>query len=974
MDVKQGEQVCGFRLERETVLADIQSTAKEFYHEKSGARLLYMENKDDNKVFSVTFRTPPQDNNGLPHILEHSVLCGSRKYPLKEPFVELAKGSLNTYLNAMTYPDKTMYPVASRNAKDFRNLMDVYLDAVFFPNIYNGPETLMQEGWHYELDDANGEITYKGVVYNEMKGALSSPEAVLDNGIMEALFPDTAYRFESGGNPENIPELTNEQFVDFHKQYYHPSNAYLYLYGDLNIVDCLEYLDAAYLSRFSKIEVASAIGEQAPFTGKVEKTLYYPVGSQDSMVDKALLSMNFVVGKAYDAKLSLAFSILEYLLLETPAAPLKKALLEAGIGKDVKGNFADYLLQPVFEIIITGTNAEQKALFVKTATAELERLVAEGIDKTLLEACINMFEFKLREADYGSRPKGLEYNTNCLKSWLHDYSPVVHFQYTSLFTELRSALGTDYFEQLIKQYLLDNPHQAVVVLQAKPGLAEEKERAVKKELAEYKASLMQDEIARLVKTTEFFKQRQAEPDSAENLATIPLLALDDIEPQAEALPLCERMEADVPVLYHSLPTNGIVYMNLYFDARRVPQSLLPYMFLLAEIIGKVSTADYDYSELSTKINLHTGGILSQVGVYTDYKDSDVYWPKFIIKTKALEQKVSNLVELVRQIVSGSRFDNEDRLGELVREIKSRWDMTLFSRGHLLAVNRALSYFSPSAGYSEQGMLEFYGFVTDLEKYFREKSAEIRGNLAKVAELVFSKENLLASVTAEECGYELFRQAFQEKFQSLPETTLPVCQYDFASGQRNEGFMTAGKVQYVVKTANFRKLGYDYHGSLKVLETILNYDYLWTRVRVQGGAYGGFVRMECNGNVVFSSYRDPNLKETLLIFDETDEYLQVFTLSEREKLKYIIGTMSRLDAPLTAAQKGEQATVRYIRRVSQAELQQEREEVLATQTGQLNQFAPLIHKAMQQNYLCVIGSEQKVHAAQEVFKRICHLSC
>ncbi|MBP2650285.1 MAG: Peptidase associated domain protein [Firmicutes bacterium] len=969
----QAELYYGFRLEEEKILKDIHSTAKVFYHEKSGARLFFLENTDDNKVFSITFRTPPGDNKGLPHILEHSVLCGSRKYPLREPFVELAKGSLNTYLNAMTYPDKTMYPIASRNAKDFRNLMDVYLDGVFNPNIYNAPEILMQEGWHYELADNNSEITYKGVVYNEMKGALSSPEAILDNKIMETLFPDTAYRFESGGNPEVIPELTYEEFIQFHKQYYHPANAYIYLYGDIDLADNLKFLDEAYLSKFTTIEVPSDVRVQAPFSSPVAKTFDYPVGVYDSVEDKTLLSLTFTVGKTYEAELMLAFEILEYLLLENPAAPLKKALIKAGVGKEVKGSFARYLLQPTFGIIAVGTNEAQEATFIKTITAELERLVSVGIDKKLIEACINKFEFKMREADYGARPKGIQYNTKCLESWLYDKSPMVHFEYTELFEKIKLALTTNYFEQLIEKYLLKNPHRAVVALKPSSGLAEEKERALRQHLAAYKASLTSGEVAELLEKTARLKIRQETPDSLENLATIPLLAIEDIDPNVEMLPLSEECIDGIPVLYHSLDTNGIAYVNFYFDTRRVPQRYLSYVYLLAEILGKVSTVDYAYAELSNEVNLHLGSITYNVAVYTENDNIDVYWPKFIVKTKALVNKLPEVTRLIQQIITGSRFDNSQRIGELIKAVKARWDMTLYSRGYMLAVNRAMSYFSPSASYSEQGMLAFYDFITDLEKNFPGNSVEITSNLANVADLIFSKENLLVSITADEQGYAKFRQTFAKLGATLPGAIYPICQYDFVPDCRNEGLMTAGKVQYVVKAANFRKIGATYHGGLKVLETILLYDYFWTRVRVQGGAYDGFAKIEPNGNVIFASYRDPNLKETLAIFDETADYLREFRLDEREKIKYIIGTINRLDAPLTTAQKGEQAAIRYIRKISTADLVRERQEVLKIQAQQISQFADLIDKVMQQNYLCVLGNEQKIHDNETAFDQIVHLS-
>ncbi len=959
----------GFRLEEEKKIEEINSTAKIFYHEKSGARLFYLGNEDDNKVFSITFRTPPEDSTGVAHIVEHSVLCGSRQFPLKEPFVELVKGSLNTYLNAMTFPDKTMYPIASRNEKDFHNLMNVYLDAVFYPNIEKCPETLMQEGWHYELDDKEGEITYKGVVYNEMKGVFSSPDAILDQKIFEVMFPGTAYGVESGGDPDDIPNLTQEQFVAFHKQYYHPANSYIFLYGDLNLDENLKFLNEAYLNSFEKIDVPSEITSQPAFAQKVEKIFDYPIAPDDNMDDKTFMSMNFVLGQATDSEKCLAFQILEYLLLETPAAPLKKVLIEAGLGKDVVGTFVRSIFQPTFGIIVAGTNEGEKEKFIHVVEEELKRLVVEGIDKKLIEACINIFEFTLREANYGSRPRGLVYSIKCMDSWLYDESPLIHLEYTATLEKIKSALTTDYFEQLIKKYLLNNNHQALVILRPQYGLIEKKEEEVREQLAKYKASLSAGEIDQLIEQTAQLKRNQQIPDSPEALATIPLLDLADIETQAEELPLVKKDEMGVAVLLHPLYTNEIAYVNMYFDTHVVPQEQLPYVYLLAEILGKVATQEYNYGELSNEVNIHTGGIGFDVTVFTEKENDETYLPKFVVKGKSLVEKMPKLFTLFAQIIAQSQFSDGKRMQELVQEIKSNWDMNLFRRGQQIVTNRVLSYFSPIAKYNEIGMLQFYDFIADLEKNFATKSVELCTNLEKVSKLIFNKEKLLVSITVEEKNYPKFQQSFSDFYKCLIAETLPIVQYTFDHTQRNEGLMIAGKVQYVVKGANFRKLGYSYTGSLKVLETILRYDYLWTRVRVQGGAYGGFAKFERNGNMVFGSYRDPNLKETLMVYDEMSAYLKNFAVDQREMTKYVIGTMSQLDTPLTSSQKGERATNQYIRKISFDQIQKERNEILATQQEDISRLADLVDEAMKQNYLCVFGNEQKIKENQNLFTTV-----
>ncbi|MCJ7687989.1 MAG: insulinase family protein, partial [Clostridiaceae bacterium] len=541
----------GFKLIQEKKIEELNSVTRLFKHEKSGARLLHLENDDDNKVFSIGFRTPPKSSNGLPHILEHSVLCGSKKFPTKEPFVELIKGSLNTFLNAMTFSDKTIYPLASKNEKDFFNLMDVYLDAVFYPNLYSQPEILMQEGWHYELENKEDKLNYKGVVYNEMKGAFSSPEGTLMRKIQESLFPDTSYGVESGGDPESIPDLSQEEFIGFHKKYYHPSNSYIFLYGDGDIDKQLKFISEEYLNHFDETFVDSAIMLQKPFSSMKEDVVDYPISADDDESGKTYLSMNFVSGdNINNPELHLAFEILEYLLLESAAAPLKKVLVEAELGKDVFGSFDNSILQPVFSIVVKNSNESEKERFKEIVFEALRNIVKEGIDKKLIEACINITEFKLREADLGGFPKGLYYYITSMDSWLYDKDPTMHLEYESYLSKIKSALTTDYFEKLIEKYILNNTHSSMVILNGKKGLAEKKSKELEEKLARYKASLSELEIQKIIKGTKALKERQTTPDSDEALETIPLLERSDIETVVEHLPLKEREEHGVKVLSH----------------------------------------------------------------------------------------------------------------------------------------------------------------------------------------------------------------------------------------------------------------------------------------------------------------------------------------------------------------------------------------------------------------------------------------
>jgi Zn-dependent M16 (insulinase) family peptidase len=970
MKLEVNKDYHGFHLKEERRLEEINSTGRLFYHTKSGARLVHIENDDDNKVFSITFRTPPPDSTGVPHILEHSVLCGSRKFPSKEPFVELAKGSLNTFLNAMTFPDKTMYPVASKNDKDLFHLMDVYLDAVFYPNIYKFPEILMQEGWHYELNSKDAPLSYVGVVYNEMKGVFSSPESILFRKIPESLFPHTPYGLESGGDPDVIVKLTQEQFLDFHKKYYHPSNSYIFLYGNGNVVEQLKFINEEYLIDFDKSDSNSQIPLQSPFSQRQEIIINYPLSPDDSEENKTFLSFNVVVGKATEPELYFAFDILEHMLLETPGAPLKKALIDAKIGKDVFGEFDSSLLQPTFSVIVKNSEEALKDKFLDITFKTLNYLAQKEIDKKLIEAAINRKEFKLREADYRGYPKGLYYAIQCMDSWLYDTDPFIHLEYEPVLKKIKKALTSNYFEELIKKYLINSSHSSVVMVKPEKGLEEKRAAKLQQALDGYKAGLEDDQVAALVIKTEELRRRQAEPDSPETLAKIPLLTLKDITPETEKLPCIETEEEGITVLSHPQFTSHIAYMNLYFDTTGVSQDLIPYIALLARVMRKVDTDKYNYADLANEIDIHTGGIDFSAEAFSDMTDDSIYFPKMVVKSRALAGKLPKLVELVSEVLSHSQFNDEHRLREIIQEAKSRIEMNIFQHGHAIASSRIFSYFSPVGKYGEllKG-LSLYHFINDLEKNFEQKVPLIRENLKNTALQIFNRHNLLVSITTAEEDYVHFQKIFPHLLDHLGSEKEDKLTYHFELKPDNEGLLTPGKVQYVAKGYNYRQLGYHYSGILQVMRTIARLDYLWNRVRVQGGAYGGFANIFRNGNIFFGSYRDPHLKQTLNVFDEAENYLRDFVTSPREMTKYIIGTISTLDAPLTPSMKGERATAYYISSITQEDLQRERDEVLRTQLTDIRNCAELIADTMKQNCFCVLGSETKIRENEALFKKL-----
>jgi len=965
---KKGNCYNGFELLEEKKINEVNSIARLFSHSKSGARLLHLENDDNNKVFSISFRTPPMDNTGLPHILEHAVLCGSKKFPLKDPFIELAKGSLNTYLNAMTFSDKTMYPIASQNHKDFINLMDVYLDAVLHPNIYNGPESFMQEGWHYELNNTDEPLSIKGVVYNEMKGAFSSPEQVLFGKIQESLFPDTVYRFESGGDPESIPDLTYEQFLNFHKNYYHPSNSYIYLYGNGNLMEHLKFIDEQYLNEFDKIEVDSSINIQPSFNQAKEIEEVYSISIDENDENKTYISKNYAIGQSNDSEKVLAFSILNYLLLGSPAAPLKKALIEANIGKDVFGSFDSSILQPTLSIIVKNTNVESKDVFLKIIKDTLENIVDSGIDKKLIEAAINIHEFKFREADYGHRPKGLVYNIKAMNTWLYGEDPWLQLEYENSLNNIKTALETNYFEKLIQTDILNNCHSSLLILKPQKGLSNEKDMEEKNRLKEYRQQLSKDEVSEIINQKNNLENYQAKIETDEALSTIPLLSREDIISEVEDISLVKLVEKDVEILHHSENTNGITYVNLFFDTKSVPQELIPYTVLLSSLLGKVRTENHSYEELSNLININTGGIYSKVETFSFKYSHKEYLPKFVVKSSVLTSNMKNLFNLLNELMNKTKFDEINRVKEVIAEMKSRLEMTIFDQGHAMAARRVNSYFSPIAKYIENTHgIEYYMFISNLDNKFNEEQEIILENLKKVFNMIFNKNNMLISITAEENDFKTIKEEVISLIEILPSDKLEKHEYSFDLGQKNEGLLTSGKVQYVAKGYNFKELGYEYSGHMQVLKTIVSLDYLWNKIRVAGGAYGSLANFSKNGNLLLSSYRDPNLEETFNVYDNMFKYIEDFNADEREMRKYIIGTISNMDTPLSPFMKGDRATNYYISGTTLNERQIERNQVLSTTVEDIKKYSSLLTDVMKENYLCVLGNEDKIRNNKKHFK-------
>ena len=956
----------GFRLERIEHIQEINGTAYEMKHEKSGARLIYIDSPDTNKVFNIAFRTTPSDSTGVAHIMEHSVLCGSRKFPLKEPFVELVKGSLNTFLNAMTYPDKTMYPVASKNDKDFHNLMDVYLDAVFFPRAATTPDILMQEGWHYELENKDDELTYKGVVFNEMKGVYSSPDSILERQTMRELFPNTTYGVDSGGDPDHITDLTYDQFKEFYRIHYHPANSYIFLYGTMNIEEQLDFLNDEYLDKFDKIDIHTEVQLQEPFD--IGKIVSYPysIGSDESEDNKTLHALSYVLPPMTPEE-SLAFEVLTHALLTSPAAPLKQALVKAGIGSDVSGYYLDSIRQPMWNVSVSGSELLKQNELQRIVESTLQSICEEGFDKELLEASLNSIEFALRENDFGGRPIGLAYVIRMMDRWLYDMDPLELLHYEADLGRIQEGLKTSYFEDLVSRTLLKNEHKALVSLYPERGLQEEHDKAVKAELSRIKAGMTDDEITDVIEQTKYLKEVQEKPDSEETLESIPLLELADLDPTIEAI---ERREIQVgETKVHFVPTfaKGINYSAFYFKLDCLSEDELFYADIISDILGRIDTKR-SYESLGKDINFNLGGLTSDITAIGVEDSRDEFVPLFILRAKALHSKLSDLCRLVNEVITESSFVDETRLTELVQEGKAIWDNEAFRRGNTIVTQRLLSQVSSIGAFRDSGNLGYYQKISELANNPAALPL-LPEKLAIVAKKIFRANNVEIMFVGEELECNVFISMIEPIISAWNVEELPTNVLSFTRSTHNEAIVTAGKVQYVAQGGNFKDHGYNHCGPMSVLETILRYEYLWIRIRVQGGAYGAFANFYNDGSMIFCSYRDPNLAETLNVYKKLPDYLRNLTLTDREMRKYIIGTMSGLDIPMTPALRGPRAMGLYFSRTDLAKKVEFRKEVINCKPSYISDLADVVDAVIKDNHICAMGNEQKIKDTTNIFDSI-----
>lgn len=965
-----------YRVEYKDNLTDINSFGAVLRHIKSGARICIVANDDDNKFFSIGFRTTPADSTGVPHIIEHTVLCGSEKFPVKDPFMELAKGSLNTFLNALTFPDKTVYPVASTNDRDFKNLMDVYMDAVLHPNIFKHEEIFKQEGVRYELFDRKDEIKLNGVVYSEMKGAFSDPQEHLAKAVMAALMPDNTYHVISGGDPDVIPSLTYEEYLKFYKRYYHPSNSFVYLYGNCDMKERLNWLDREYLSGYDAIDPDSDVAFQKPTGEIIRKAVNYP--SDENGDNSTYITFASVVSDYSDTLKDMAAAVLEEVLLEAPGAPLKKAIIDAGICDDVSGRFDSDLRQRVFSVEALQAGKNKSEDFYNCITGTVKDLIKNGLSKRSILAAINKLEFSYREADYGMMPKGLIYNFGIYETWLYDDSKAFSMLHGNAdYEKLRTLLDTGYFEKLLSDIFINTEHACLIELLPDANMGKFTDEALAKKLAEKKASMSAEKIDELIKASNDLRAYQEEPSSQEDLMKIPMLNISDIKRTAEFVGTDLDESLYVPVFRQNIFTSGITYINIYFDLPEIPIELIPYASLLSDVLGSIDTKEHTYLELGNDINIMTGGISSMVAFFEKKGDADYYRPVFKITAKALSENVSYALKYSAEMMYESKLEDTKRLKQIITESKAGLINSMISEPSSAAMSRSLSYISKRGMFGEMvSGMDYLEFIKDIEENFEDRKQEISDKLRETAKLIFTRENCFINVTCDENGYGKFTQALggfglaESKIQERRNLIDNGAKFDFKPEKLNEGITCMGQVNYVSVSGNAYRNGFKLGGVNNVINNILSLGYLWDKIRVRGGAYGCFARLVApSGNMLITTYRDPNISESKKAFDGIPEYLENFAPHDRDMAKYILGTISSADRPLNPNLKGEIALMRKLSGITEESLNKEREEILSCSVEDVRKQAPLYQAMLNENSFLTVGNSDKIQENKELFKKI-----
>ena len=959
-----------YKIIDEKYINEVGSNAIVYEHIKTKAQVLCLINDDENKAFGIGFRTVPEDSTGVAHIVEHCTLSGSRKYRTREPFMDLIQSSMQTFLNAMTYPDKTLYPISSRNKKDFYNLMDVYLDAVFYPRMYEKKEIFMQEGWHYELENLESDLLLNGVVYNEMKGVYSDPQNIVSDVITFNLHKDSSYGVDSGGDPKNIPDLTYENFLAFHKKYYHPSNSYIYLYGDLNMEEALKYIDENYLKDFEYEDIDSKIILNEAF--KEQKTVYdtYSASNDEMGENKDYLAYSWCIGNSKNKKDLFLRDFLSELLIDAEAAPIKKALLKAGLGEDI---YAETSSSETLDlsIIVKNTSKDRLEEFKNIVENTLKDLIKNGINRDLLEATLNKFEFAFREG--GGTQRSIIYYIRALNSWLYDESPFNGLTFNDVIDELKENINSDFFEKYIEEKLLNNPYSLITIVtpELDKNLKEEKE--LKEKLENIKNNMSKEELENIMKEHKELIDFQMTEDSKEDKATIPSLELSDISKNITHIPREEIEEEPYKVLINEQFTNNLSYVTLAFDANHFSEKEIFNLSLLTDLYGKVNTKNYSYEDLNNEIYKTMGGFVVNNLTYSDSKDYKKFYPYVNVTMKMLDDKIKDSLILMDEILNHSDFSDKNRIKEILLSEKSQMESAILQNGHGIVSEIVKSYYSAQGDYNgKTSGLPIYFYIADLLEDFDNKWEDFKNSLEDISKKIFVQNRLILNYTGDKKTYTANKENFKNLVKTFNSNNFEKIPYTFVENNKNEAYKTSANVQYISKGYNLNALGEEYNGALAVLGNILSISYLHYNIRAKGGAYGAGIRFSRTGDILTYSYRDPHLANTVKVYDEIPEFVENLDISESELKDFIIGSMNSFDPLLSPVLKGEVNLSRYISNITEESIEKIKKEAIDTSLEKLKSYSSILKNAMDKNYICAIGGEEKIKKDASLFKEVINL--
>ncbi|MBK1468532.1 insulinase family protein [Parvimonas parva] len=960
----------GYKLIQEKHIKDVNSDCVLLEHEKTGAKVFLMKNDDDNKTFGIGFKTLPKDNTGICHIIEHSVLSGSRKFQTKEPFMDMVKISMATFLNALTFPDKTIYPVSSRNEKDFKNLMDVYMDAVFYPVMKKDRRIFMQEGWHYELENAEDELNIKGVVYNEMKGAYSVPETTLYYRVNNALCPDTVYAMESGGEPYEIPNLTYENFCDFHSKYYHPSNSYIYLYGDCDMEERLEFLDREYLSNFEKEKIDNFEGNQKPFENTKNVFDEYSVSKDEDTKNKTFLAYSSCFGESNGLKDGIIEKLLSEILVDMQGAYLKEALLKANICEDVSSISMESTKFSSFGVYVINSEREYLDKFKEIVENVLREVVKNGIGKEKLIAVLNRTEFSIREL-LNSTTAGVEYFFSIFDTWLYGGSPMDSLTFDEALSEIREdILNNRLLERVIEEKILNNNHKAFIVLSPSAGLNDKKDLAQKEWLKRYKDSLSQIQIEKIIENTKNLIEYQQTESTEEQKATIPKLKIEDIDKETLKIPNEVEKIEDITVLKHNIFTSGINYVDICFDLKHISKDEIVYLSLVENLLKSLDKKSMTYKDFSVETFLRCGGVSTAITTLTNAKNREKFVPKFVVSVKFLGEKLKETVELLKVLLKETIFTDKSRIKEEVLSIKGELEQDVLGAGHMYGINRAKSYFSNKACYDERFKgLDYLKFIQDLAENFDDRIDNVLEKMEFVYNRMFKQNETIVNITTTEENFEEIKKAFVECVKEFPR--FEDISYDFTFERENlkEAIATSSDVNYVTFAGDLKKLGIEYSGSFSLLSKILSTTHMHNNIRAIGGAYGAGLSITRDSEMLMFSYRDPNLKSTKETFNSVGKYVSEMEITEEELESFKISLVKDFNPLLTPKHKGYTSMVMYITGSDEKELELYLGQLLNTKLEDLRELGKVIDEVLSQDGFVVVGNTNKIKENSKEFKNI-----